>query len=174
MNTTDNETKQSADPAVEPAAAQPSAPQEPSPEAREWKDKYIRLYAEFENYKKRISREQLIWEHIAHKDIILHVLPILDDLERGVCSLEEAEQDCKETQKGIELIQSNLYKALTRKGLQVMEVNIGDEFDPQRHEALTKAPTEDPQLKDKIVTIVTKGYLLHDKVIRPAQVIIGT
>lgn len=140
--------------------------------AQEWKERYIRLYAEHENSKKRLHREQLNRVFMANKRLILDLLPTLDDLERAIESLHDTKTE-KETQKGLSLILTNLHKSLADKGLQTMEIAIGQEPDPQSHHILTQMPTKDEKLKGKIVKIVTKGYFLHHTVIRHAQVIIG-
>ena len=146
----------------------------PQKEEPNWKDKFLRKCAEVENFKKRIEREQLTWFNMANREIITKLLPILDDLERALTNLSKAEKKFKETKQGILLIHTNLYNILLKQGLEVMETKIGDELDPQRHQALTKAPTQDANLKGKITQIVAKGYLLHNKIIRTTQVIIGT
>ena len=149
--------------------------EDPSPIAQEeqsWKEKYMRLYAELDNFKKRTTRNQLTWVTMASKEVMLSLLPILDDFERALESLDKKESE--QTKQGISLIYQNLYKALQKKGLKVLDTHISGEFDPQHHEVLTQAPTEDPALKGKITKVLTKGYLLHNEIIRTAQVIIGT
>lgn len=140
----------------------------PTPE-EDWQGKYIRLYAEFENTKKRLHRDRLLAHRMANKHLILDLLPTLDNLVRAIENLSETQ----ETQQGLTLILTNLQKTLADKGLQPMHVQIGQDPNPQEHHILTQAETTQQELKGKITQIVTQGYLLHDQVIRPAQVIIG-
>ena len=146
---------------------------QPAPEEN-WKEKYIRLYAEFENTKKRMHREQLTWYRMANKELILDLLQTLDDLERAIDNLQKDEVITEDTQKGLTLIHTNLLNSLQKKGLTLMQVEIGTEPNPQEHNILTKVNTDNEALKGKITEVVTKGYYLHEQVIRHAQVLIGT
>lgn len=145
----------------------------PKEEPQEWKKKYIRLYAEFENSRKRLQREQLNISLMANKNLILDLLPTLDNLERAIEDLKKNNTK-EETQKGFTLILTNLYNTLEKKGLKAMNVEIGQEPNPQEHQILNQTPTQNPKLKGKITQIVNKGYFLHHVVLRHAQVIIGT
>lgn len=135
------------------------------------KDRYLRLFAEFENYKKRTSRERIEMFKTAGEDVIISMLPILDDFERAMKEIEKSDDD--NLYKGVELINNKLSETLKAKGLQMMEVNAGDVFDADSHEAITQIPAPEEKLKGKIIDVVEKGYTLGDKIIRFPKVVIG-
>ena len=141
-------------------------------EVAEAKDKYLRLYSEFENFRRRNAKERLELVKTASADVITELLPVIDDFERAMKSFQEIEVK-DGVLEGLELIQSKFLKVLEAKGLQTMENEPGIEFDPEIHEAITKIPAPDEKLKGKVVDTVEKGYLLNDKVIRYAKVVIG-
>ncbi|MEM7361389.1 MAG: nucleotide exchange factor GrpE [Bacteroidota bacterium] len=138
----------------------------------DWKEKYIRLYAENENSQKRLAREQLTRSLMANKAFILDLLPIIDDLERAIDNLQAANVP-KETQKGLTLILGNLHDTLSQRGLTPIKADIGQEPNPEEHRILSQLPTKDEQLQGKITEVIQKGYSLHQQIIRPAQVITG-
>lgn len=140
-------------------------------ESTEWQNKYLRLYAEFDNFKRRTSKERLELLQIAGKDVITDLLPVLDDFERAQKSIEIA-SDINALREGITLVQHKLKSILNQKGLKEME-SIGKDFDADLHEGITNIPAPSPDLKGKIIDELEKGYLLNDKVIRFAKVIIG-
>jgi molecular chaperone GrpE len=140
-------------------------------EATEWNNKYLRLYAEFDNFKRRTSKERLELLQIAGKDVISDLLTVLDDFERAQKSIETA-SDILAVKEGVTLVQHKLKSILTQKGLKEME-SIGKEFDADLHEGITSIPAPSPDLKGKVLDELEKGYLLNDKVIRFAKVIIG-
>lgn len=135
------------------------------------KDRYLRLFAEFENYKKRTSRERIEMFKTAGEDVIISILPILDDFERAMKEIEKSDDD--NLYKGVELIQNKLRETLKTKGLHLMDVNSGDVFDADSHEAITQIPAPNDKLKGKIIDVVEKGYTLGDKIIRFPKVVIG-
>ncbi|WP_185865081.1 nucleotide exchange factor GrpE [Blattabacterium cuenoti] len=135
------------------------------------KDKFLRLFAEFENYKKRIKKEKFDIFEVIHEQIIIELIPILDDFDRGLKELKKSKD--KIILKGISLIQEKLIKILKQKGLKKIEVKKGDEFNTDFHEAITQIPAIKDNLKGKIIDIVEDGYLLKEKVIRHAKVITG-
>ncbi len=140
-------------------------------EISELKDNHLRLYAEFENYKRRSVRERVELIKTAGSDILTSPLPTLDDFERAIKAMgPEIDQV---TREGIVLIHQKLLSSLEQKGLKAME-SIGKEFDVELHEAITKIPVEDPVLKGKNVDEVEKGYWLNDKVLRYAKVVVGS
>lgn len=143
-------------------------------ELSESKDKYLRLYSEFDNFRRRTSKEKLDMVQTAHADLMTELLPILDDFERAMKTFEEKGADLNSVKEGVALIHNKLNKALERKGLKVMEGKEGMEFDPEYHEAITQIPAPKPKLKGKVVDVVEKGYLLKEKVIRYAKVVIGS
>lgn len=134
-------------------------------------DKYLRIYSEFENYKKRISRDRIDQIKMAGSDIFLSIIPIIDDMDRAIKSIEKS-TDVNAIKEGIQLIYSKLKATTESKGLKPMNA-IGKVFDVDLHDAITNvtAPTED--LKGKVIDEVEKGYFLNDKVIRHAKVIVG-
>ena len=140
-------------------------------EATEWNNKYLRLYAEFDNFKRRTSKERLELLQIAGKDVISDLLTVLDDFERAQKSIETA-SDILAVKEGVTLVQHKLKSILNQKGLKEME-SIGKEFDADLHEGITSIPAPSPDLKGKVLDELEKGYLLNDKVIRFAKVIIG-
>lgn len=135
------------------------------------KDRYLRLFAEFENYKKRTNRERVEMYKTAGEDIMVSLLPILDDFERALKEIEKMEDD--NHFKGVEIINNKLRETLRAKGLQMMEVKPGDTFDADVHEAVTQIPAPEKKLKGKIIEVVEKGYTLGDRIIRYPKVVIG-
>jgi len=140
-------------------------------EASEWQNKYLRLYAEFDNFKRRTSKERLELLQIAGKDVIVDLLPVLDDFERAQKSMETA-SDIEAVKEGVKLVHHKLKNLLTSKGLKEM-TSIGAEFDADVHEGITNIPAPSDDLKGKVLDELEKGYYLNDKVIRFAKVIIG-
>ncbi|MEI9918729.1 MAG: nucleotide exchange factor GrpE [Bacteroidota bacterium] len=137
-------------------------------ELAESKDKYIRLYAEFENHRRRTAKEKLEMISAANEQLIRALLPVVDDFERAEKSIKDlSEKDAS----GILLIYQKLKKVLDQYGVKAMEVK-GD-FNPDLHEAITQVPVQDESQKGKIVDVVEKGYVLSDKVIRFAKVVVG-
>lgn len=135
------------------------------------KDRYIRLYAEFENYKKRTSKEKMEYFQYANQDMMISMLGVLDDFERA---LKEIAKNGNESDlQGVELIYQKLKNKLTEKGLKIMEVRAGDTFNVDFHEAITQIPAPSEDLKGKIVDVIETGYTLGDKVIRFAKVVTG-
>lgn len=135
------------------------------------KDRYIRLYAEFENYKKRTLKEKNEFYLYASQDLMTSMLGVLDDFERA---LKEISKNGNEADfKGVELIYQKFRNKLTEKGLKPIEVKTGDDFNVNYHEAITQIPAPTEDLKGKIVDVIETGYQLHDKVIRFAKVVTG-
>lgn len=137
----------------------------------EQKDKYLRLFADFDNYKKRAARERLELIKDAGKDIMSVFLPVLDDFTRAIKSAEES-KDADSLKEGMYLIYHKMEKSLEQKGLKKME-SLGTDFDPELHEALTEIPAPSDELKGKVVDVVEDGYLLNEKIIRYAKVVVG-
>ena len=135
------------------------------------KEKFLRLFAEFENYKKRTSRERIELFSTASQELMTSLLPVLDDFDRANQEIIKNSDD--EIYKGVSLIQNKLFDTLKSKGLKIVEVNKGDSFNADDHEAVTQidAPSED--LKGKIIDVIEKGYKLGEKVIRYPKVVIG-
>tara|TARA_R110002126_G_scaffold87465_4_gene210488 strand:- start:1489 stop:2034 length:546 start_codon:yes stop_codon:yes gene_type:complete len=135
------------------------------------KDKFLRLFAEFENYKKRTSRERIELFKTAGQELMTSLLPIMDDFDRGLTVIKKAKD--KELLTGMQLINDKLKNTLTQKGLTIIEVNTGDTFDAEIHEAITQIPSPSEDLKGKVIDCVEKGYKLGDKIIRYPKVVIG-
>ena len=135
------------------------------------KDRYIRLYAEFEDYKKRTSKEKMDFFTYANQEMMVSMLGVLDDFERA---LKEIAKNGNEADlQGVELIYNKFKNKLTEKGLKIMEVRAGDSFNVDYHEAITQIPSPSEDLKGKIVDVIETGYTLGDKVIRFAKVVTG-
>jgi len=135
------------------------------------KDKYLRLFAEFENYKKRTTKERIELFKTAGQDMMTSMLPIVDDFDRGLTEIKKAKD--KELLKGMQLINDKLKKTLEQKGLTVMEVRAGDDFNADIHEAITQIPAPTDKLKGKVIDCIESGYKLGDKIIRYPKVVIG-
>ncbi|HEY0654596.1 MAG TPA: nucleotide exchange factor GrpE [Chryseosolibacter sp.] len=135
------------------------------------KDKYLRLYSEFENFRRRTAKEKLEMVQSANEQLIKALIPVLDDFERAEKSF--AEKNDKDAE-GFFLIQSKFRKVLDLYGVKVMDVKQGSDFNTDLHEAITQVPSPDPSLKGKVVDVVEKGYLLSDKVVRFAKVVVGS
>lgn len=135
------------------------------------KEKYLRLFAEFENYKKRTNKERIELFKTAGQDLMITLLPILDDFDRGLAEIKKAKD--KELLKGMQLINDKLNKTLEQKGLALIKVKAGDSFDADIHEAITQIPAPNDKLKGKVIDCVEKGYTLGDKIIRYPKVVIG-
>jgi molecular chaperone GrpE len=139
-------------------------------ELAEAKEKYMRLYAEFENHRRRTAKEKIEMIQTANEGLLKLLLPVLDDFERGEKSFTD--KTTKEAE-GFFLIQNKFKKILEQSGVKAMETGPGSDFNPDLHEAITQIPVADKNLKGKIVDVVDKGYVLQDKVIRFAKVVIG-
>jgi molecular chaperone GrpE len=135
------------------------------------KDKYLRLFAEFENYKRRTSKERIELYKTANQEVLLAMLPVLDDFDRAMVEILKSDDEL--LLKGVELIHEKLRNTLFSKGLEQVEVKAGDAFDADFAEAITQIPAESPKMKGKIVDVLEKGYKLGDKIIRFPKVVIG-
>jgi len=141
-------------------------------EIKNEKDKFLRLFAEFENYKKRTTKERIDLFKTASQDVMVAMLPVLDDFERALNHIEE-DKEAEEVRKGVLLIYQKLLSTLEQKGLSVIQVEKGDTFNADDHEAVTQVAAPSKDLKGKIIDILEKGYKLGDKVIRFPKVVIG-
>jgi len=135
------------------------------------KDKYVRLYAEFENFRKRTAKEKLELFDTASEKVIKNLLPVLDDFERAIAEMKKNKED--ELVKGVELIYDKFKKTLEKEGLKHIEVKPGEDFDPEIHEAIAQVPVQDEKMKNKIVDTVEQGYQLGNKIIRFPKVVTG-
>jgi len=144
---------------------------DPQQEAQAWKDKYVRLSAEFDNYRRRTLKEKTDIIKTAGEDTLKDILPVMDDFERAMQSLD-ASEDIKALKDGVHLIYGKFKDFLKHKGIKEIEAK-GNDFDTDLHDAITKIPAPSEDLKGKIVDVVQKGYTLNEKVIRYAKVVIG-
>lgn len=135
-------------------------------------DRYLRLYSEFDNFKKRTSRERIELVKTAASDIFAAILPVVDDFDRAAKAIEQAGTSNAESE-GMLLIYHKLKGILTARGLEEMNA-VGQDFDPDVHEAITQIPAPDESMKGKVIDQVEKGYALHGKVIRFAKVVVGS
>ncbi|THV60199.1 nucleotide exchange factor GrpE [Flagellimonas alvinocaridis] len=135
------------------------------------KDKFLRLFAEFENFKKRTSKERMDLFKTAGQEVMVSLLPVLDDFDRALKELSKSED--KEMFKGVELINNKFKETLKNKGLEQIEVGEGDTFDAEVHDAITQIPAPNKKLKGKIIDVVEKGFKLGDRIIRHPKVVVG-
>jgi len=135
------------------------------------KDKFLRLFAEFENYKKRTTKERIELFKTAGQEVLQAMLPVLDDFDRAWNQISTSQDEA--LVKGVELIHEKLKSTLTSKGLELVDIKAGDEFNADYAEAITQIPAPSEDLKGKIVDVIEKGYKLGDKIIRFPKVVIG-
>ncbi len=145
---------------------------EPTPEealAQE-KDRYLRLFAEFENYKRRTSKERIELFKTASHDVMVALLPVLDDFDRALKELEKSDDTLFQ---GVQLIRNKFFETLKQKGLGLIDIEPGTTFDADQHEAITQIPAPTEDMKGKIIDVIEKGYTLGEKIIRYPKVVIG-
>jgi len=135
------------------------------------KEKFLRLFAEFENYKRRTSKERMDLFKTAGQEVIVSLLPVMDDFDRALKELSKS--DDKEMFQGVELISNKFKETLKNKGLEQVEVKAGDTFDAEVHDAITQIPAPDKKMKGKIIDVVEKGFKLGDRIIRHPKVVVG-
>ncbi len=140
-------------------------------ELQDAKDKYLRLYSEFENYRRRTSKEKIEMIYSANKDLLVEILPISDDFERAIKSSSDSKNIIDE--EGINLIYQKLKGILEKHNLKRMNIKIGDDFNTEMHEAITSTPSN-KKLKGKIVDVIEDGYMIGEKILRFGKVVIGT
>lgn len=134
-------------------------------------DKFLRLFAEFENYKKRTSKERMDLFKTANQEVIVAMLPVVDDFERALKELSKDESS--DLFKGVSLIQNKFWGVLKNKGLEEVAVKAGDVFDSELHDAITQIPAADKKMKGKVIDVIEKGFQLGDKIIRHPKVVVG-
>tara|TARA_Y100000768_G_scaffold309053_1_gene243314 strand:+ start:7542 stop:8024 length:483 start_codon:yes stop_codon:yes gene_type:complete len=140
-------------------------------ELQEAKDKYLRLYSEFENYRRRTSKEKIEMIDSANKDLLKEILPISDDFERAIKSSSDSKNIIDE--EGVNLIYQKLKSILEKHNLKKMDIKVGDDFNSEIHEAITSTPS-DKKLKGKIVDVIEDGYMIGEKILRFGKVVIGS
>ena len=138
---------------------------------KEEKDKFLRLFAEFENFKRRTAKERIELFSTASEEVMVSLLPILDDFDRASVEIEKDKEN--ETLKGVVLIKNKLFDSLKSKGLSLIDIKKGDEFNADNHEAVTQIPATSKNMQGKIIDVIEKGYKLGEKVIRYPKVVIG-
>jgi len=184
-NQTQSEMEQNVEQAEQPQAEQTaeaesetkeveevSAEEKLRAELKEANDKYLRLYAEFDNYKRRTTKERIELLQSAGKDVLVSLLPIADDFDRAIKYMNTS-SDIEAVKEGIVLVSSKFKSTLTQKGVKEME-SIGTTFDADLHEAITNVPAPSEDMKGKVIDEVEKGYFLNEKVIRFAKVVVGS
>ena len=140
-------------------------------ELQEQKEKYIRLYADFDNFKRRNAKERVELIQTAGREVIQSMLEVMDDCDRAEKQMQKSD-DLKQIREGIQLVFTKFRNTLQSKGLKEMK-SIGEEFNPDVHEAITEIPVPDENMKGKVVDEVEKGYMLNDKIIRFSKVVVG-
>lgn len=140
---------------------------------KEAEDRYLRLYAEFDNYRRRTAKERLDLISNATEELMVALLPVIDDFERALKNMDESKEDVKPVAEGVHLIHKKFVRTLEEKGLRKMENPTGQVLDTDYHEAITSIPAPEEKLKGKIIDEVESGYLLRDRVIRYAKVVVG-
>ena len=135
------------------------------------RDKFLRLFAEFENYKRRTAKERMELFKTANQEVMQAMLPVMDDFDRALTEIKKTDDSI--LVQGVELIQEKLRNTLISKGLEEVEIKVGDIFNADFAEAITQIPAPSPNLKGKIVDVIEKGYKLGDKIIRFPKVVIG-
>jgi molecular chaperone GrpE len=174
IDSTDNheiESNEVEQPAAEDTAKQENAEPTIEEQLAQEKDKFLRLFAEFENYKKRTTKERIDLFKTAGREVITALLPVLDDFDRALPEIKKSAD--ADTLKGIELIQNKFKEVLKSKGLTEISVEAGSEFDSEVHDAITQIPAPEEKLKGKIIDTVEKGYTLGDQIIRHPKVVVG-
>lgn len=171
-NATTEEELNQVDETAEEAASTETGEDETAIQLAEMKDKFVRLMAEFENFRRRTAKERLELIKTANQDTMSELLPVLDDMERARQSME-ATKDIDTMLQGLELVFHKLKHVTQQKGLKPMGTKAGDDFDSELHEAVTQISAPSEELKGKIVDVIEKGYTLNEKVIRFAKVVIG-
>ena len=150
---------------------QPSEEEELTRKLTEMQDKYIRLSAEFDNYRKRTLREKIELSRTGGESVIISLLPVVDDFDRAIVSMGDTD-DCTAIKQGLELINIKLYAFLKQNGVTEIKA-INEPFNPDIHEAVTSTPVDDESLKGMVIEVIRKGYTLHEKVIRFPKVVVG-
>ncbi|MEO8416372.1 MAG: nucleotide exchange factor GrpE [Ginsengibacter sp.] len=140
-------------------------------ELAEQKDKYVRLFAEFDNYKRRTSKERIELIQTAGKEVITSLLQVMDDSDRAEKQMQQT-NDPAQIKEGVQLVFNKLRRTLQAQGLKAME-SLNTDFDVEKHEAITEVPVDDNNLKGKVIDEIEKGYYLNDKLIRFAKVVVG-
>lgn len=168
------DTEQTAASVEENNEGQDNAPQNNlQDELAEMKDKYLRLFSEFENFRRRTAKEKIELIKTANEDLMAALLPVIDDFDRAKTAMGSEQADPNALKEGVDLIYNKFKKILETKGLKSMDSQPGTDFNTELHEAITQIPAPEESLKGKVVDTVESGYYLNEKVIRFAKVVIG-
>lgn len=167
-----DETQESADKQADTNETELDPTEKLEAEVKDLKDQNLRLYAEFENFRRRTAKERLELMDSANKDTLSALLPVMDDFDRALKNTEETPENAP-VLEGLRLIQQKLTETLKAKGLKAMDSTIGEEFDVERMEAITQIPAPSPELANKVIDEVEKGYMIGEKVLRYAKVVVG-
>jgi molecular chaperone GrpE len=185
-NPTAETTENTAQSVENPSSDEPQAKVEDAPsadnsdlaklraEAQDFKDKYLRLYAEFDNFRKRTAKERMEIELQANRKLLTALVSVIDDFDRAQVSIEKADDKGQAALEGIEIIYKRFIDTLKQNGLKAMESAIGQTFDAELQEGIAMVPVTEEDKKGKIIDEVEKGYYLNDKVLRFAKVVIGS
>lgn len=168
---TENMTEQDVAAESEASEVKGDATEQLMNQVKEWQEKYIRLAADFDNFRKRTMREKMELIKTAGEDTLISILPVIDDFERAMKAMETA-TEVGPVKEGVELIYNKFKDILLQKGLKPIDAQ-NQEFNTDVHEAITKVPVPDESLKGKVVDVIQKGYTLQDKVVRYAKVVVG-
>jgi len=171
MSEIENQTVTELNSEVIPEEKNESPVDEKDEKIKELQDKYLRLVAEFDNYRKRTMREKMELLKYASEEILKDLLPVIDDIDRAMAHINEA-SDIEALKKGMELINNKFNEFLKQKGIKEIEA-YQKEFNADLHEAISKMPVDDESLKGKNIAVVQKGYFLNDKIIRHSKVVVG-
>ena len=142
-------------------------------ELSEMKDKYLRLYSEFENFRRRTAKEKMDLVSTASEDLMIELLPVIDDFERAINAFETNNGEFETAKEGVILIYNKFMNITEKKGLKNMNTEPGDDFNPELHDAISHIPAPEEKFKGKIIDTIEKGYYLNEKVIRFAKVVTG-
>lgn len=140
-------------------------------ELAELKDKYLRIFAEFDNFKKRTIKEKMDLMRNASRDVISDIIPVMDDFDRAKQAADD-EKSVEQFSEGVNLVYSKIHGVMKSKGVKAME-STGEVFDAELHEAITKIPAPNEEMKGKVIDTIQKGYYLNDTIIRHAKVVVG-
>jgi len=175
VNDVESQTVEKQDNVNETVEQEEQVQKDPLEEAQEQlqveKDKFLRLFAEFENFKRRTAKERIELFKTAGEGVLKDMLPVLDDFDRAMIEINKSED--KSLTEGVTLISNKFRNTLNGKGLEQMEVRAGDAFNADYHEAITQIPAPSDEMKGKIIDVIEKGYKLGDKIIRYPKVVIG-
>jgi len=142
-------------------------------ENNDWKDKYLRLYSEFDNYRKRTAKEKLEFTKVATESLVKELLPVLDDFDRALDNIPATDEHTKELYNGVSLIHQKFLNTLSKKELKQIAVPVGSDFDLNFQEAVAIIPAPSEELKGKVIDVVEKGYMLGESIIRFSKVVVG-